>query len=159
MTVRSWPARRWAAAVLAAAVTALVIGVPTGIIRTPFYHRMVPVQWWNYPVWAATAILSGLVFATYVRTSAEPPRGDATASLGGGVLSMFAVGCPVCNKIVVALVGVSGALNLWAPIQPLLGVFSLGLLGWALRRRLAGERACPVPVDHDRLGSRRMSSR
>jgi hypothetical protein len=54
------------------------------------------------------------------------------------------VGCPACNKIAVLLLGVSGALNLWAPIQPLVGVASVGLLAWALQRRLAGERACPV---------------
>lgn len=35
---------------------------------------------------------------------------------------MFAVGCPACNKIAVILLGTSGALNLWAPVQPVLGV-------------------------------------
>lgn len=125
-------------------MTALVIGVPTGIIATPFYHRMTPVQWWNYPVWAVTVLLSGLILATYIRTAATPGRRQQATSVGGGMLSLFAVGCPVCNKIVVALVGVSGALNLWAPIQPLLGIVSLALLGWALRKRLAGERACPL---------------
>jgi len=144
LTVRNWPARRWLAAIAGAAVTALVIGVPTGIIRTPFFERMVPVQWWNYPVWAVSALLSGLIFATYVRTAASPGRREPATSIGGSVLSLFAVGCPVCNKIVVALVGDTGALNLWAPIQPLLGIVSVGLLGWALRKRLSGERACPV---------------
>ncbi len=146
MTVRQWPGRRWAAAVLGAGLTALAIGVPTGIIRTPFYHRMTPVQWWNYPVWAVTALLSGLILATYIRTAATPGRRQRATSVVGGVLSLFAVGCPVCNKIVVAAVGVTGALNLWAPIQPLLGILSLALLGWALRKRLAGERACPARV-------------
>ncbi len=31
-----------------AALAAVVIAVPTGIIRTPFYHRMMPVKWWDY---------------------------------------------------------------------------------------------------------------
>lgn len=144
VTIRNWPGRRWLAAILGAAGTALVIGVPTGIIRTPFFGRMVPVQWWNYSVWAVTALLSGLIFATYVRTAAAPGRREPATSIGGSVLSFFAVGCPVCNKIVVALVGFTGALNLWAPVQPLLGIVAVGLLGWALRKRLSGERACPV---------------
>jgi hypothetical protein len=42
-------------------VTALLIRVPTGIIVTPFYTRMNPVQWWNYPVWVVTAALKGLI--------------------------------------------------------------------------------------------------
>lgn len=52
----------------------------------------------------------------------------------------------MCNKAVVALLGVSGALTIWAPIQPLLGVASLALLGYALRRRLTAERACSIPA-------------
>ena len=68
------------------------------------------------------------------------------ASTGGGLLSLFAVGCPVCNKVVVAVLGVSGAMSVWAPIQPLLGVASLVLLGYALRRRLVLERACALPA-------------
>ncbi len=144
MTVRNWPARRWVAAALAAIATALIIGVPTVLIPTPVFARSVPVQWWSYPVLAATAVLSGLIFATYIRTSAVPAKRQLRISLGGGMLSMFAVGCPACNKIAVILLGMSGALNLWAPVQPVIGVASVGLLAWALRRRLAGERACPV---------------
>lgn len=138
----NWPTRRWVVAAVAAIVVGLAIGIPTGIVRTSFYTRMTPVLWWNYPVWAVTAMLSGLVAATYVRTAA--PRSMSNVGVGGGILSLLAVGCPICNKLVVMAVGVTGALNVWAPLQPLLGVFSVGLLVWALARRLQGERACPV---------------
>jgi hypothetical protein len=53
---------------------------------------------------------------------------------------------PVCNKLVVLLLGVSGALTVWALLQPVLGLASVALLGWALRTRLAAERSCPVPT-------------
>ena len=62
----------------------------------------------------------------------------------GGLLSFFAVGCPICNKVVVIALGTSGALTWFAPVQPYLGVFALGLLAWALRVRLRGEVACTV---------------
>ncbi|PZS03623.1 MAG: hypothetical protein DLM56_08580 [Pseudonocardiales bacterium] len=142
MTISHWPVRRWIASVLAAAIVALFVGVPTGIIRTPFYTRMTPVLWWNYPVWAITAVLGGLIFATYVRSAAAPTKRQTNGSIGGSILSLLAVGCPICNKVVVALLGVSGALTVWAPVQRLLGAVSLVLLLWALHRRLAGERAC-----------------
>lgn len=145
MTVADWPARRWLAAAVGMLGTALVIGVPTGIVGTPFYHRMTPVLWWNYPVWALTALLSGLIGATYIHTG-DPTTRPSRVGLGGGILSLLAVGCPICNKVVVLAIGVTGALNLWAPLQPLIGVASLGLLGWALFQRLRGERLCQLPA-------------
>jgi len=125
---------------VAALVTALVIGIPTGIIETPWYHRMTSVLWWNYPVWALSAVLTGALVATYVRDPAvQVPTTQGGKTLAGSMLSLFAVGCPICNKLVVMAIGVSGALNWFAPIQPVLAVGSLGLLASALwaRRRTA----------------------
>lgn len=142
-----WPRRRIAVAFLATAGFALAIGVPTGVVPTALYTRMTPVLWWNYPIWALTAVLSGLVTATYVRGphATRAANGFGTAS-SGGLLAAFAIGCPICNKLVVAAVGISGALNLWSPLQPALAAASVLLLAWALRRRLRGARACPVPA-------------
>ena len=147
-SLRRWPARRWIVAVLAATVAALAIGVPTGIVRTSFYTRMTPVTWWDYPVWVISAVLVGLTGATYVRLPgrdlAMPDRSRRT--LGAALLSTFAVGCPICNKLVVALIGVSGALSYWVPLQPPLGVLSIELLLTGLVVRLRGQVACPSPA-------------
>lgn len=144
--LRQWGATRWAVAIVVAAVTAAVIGIPTGVIETSFYSRMTPVMWWNYPIWAATSVMTGVVVATYVRSPIAAGR-SVNGKIGvGGILSAFAVGCPICNKIVVGLIGVSGALNVWAPIQPLLGLASLLLLSVALWVRLNGERQCKLPA-------------
>ena len=62
----------------------------------------------------------------------------------GGFLTFFAVGCPVCNKIVLLALGYTGALRWFAPVQPLLAIAGIGLLAWALRSRLRAEVACPV---------------
>ena len=86
MTIRTWPARRWVAAALAAIATTLIIGIPTVLIPNPVFGRSVPVQWWSYPVLGVTAVLSGLIFATYIRTSAEPTRRQTRLSVGGGML-------------------------------------------------------------------------
>jgi hypothetical protein len=123
-----------------AVVAALAIGIPTGIVETSWYHRMTPVLWWNYPVWMLSSVLTGALVATYVRDPAQPvPTTQSGKTVAGNLLSLFAVGCPICNKLVVMAIGVSGALNLFAPIQPLLAFGSLGLLGYALwaRRRTA----------------------
>lgn len=140
-------ARRIAVGGIAAVLTALVIGIPTGIIQTSWYHRMTPVLWWNYPVWAISAILTGALVATYVRDPALPlPATQGGKTFVGSMLSLFAVGCPICNKLVVMAIGVSGALNWFAPIQPVLAVGSLGLLVYALGARRRTAIACRIPV-------------
>lgn len=143
----AWPLRRWMVAVAAAAAAAVLTGVPTGIVETSLFTRMTPVVWWNYPVWAVSSVLVGLIAATYVRlpdTATSAPdrsRRTAVATLG----SAFAIGCPICNKLVVSAIGISGALNVWAPIQPVLGVLSIAVLVVGLVVRLRGEVRCPVP--------------
>ncbi|KPC71797.1 hypothetical protein ABZ038_12585 [Streptomyces sp. NPDC006349] len=150
--MRTWPARRWAVAAAATVVAALVIGVPTGVVSTPLYTRMTPVLWWNYPVWLVSSVLEGLLVATYVRvgplvTSSQatvPERPRTARALGAGLLSAFAVGCPICNKLVVLAIGVSGALSYFAPVQPVLAVASIALLVHALERRLRTAYTCAV---------------
>ena len=140
-------AGRWLVGVLVMVLSALVIGVPTGVIETDLYTRMTPVLWWNYPVWALSSVLAGLIAATYVGPRGGASKPDRSARTAGAtLLSVFAVGCPVCNKLVIALLGVSGALNLWAPLQPLLGVLSVSVLVAALTVRLRRPNgACRVP--------------
>lgn len=148
-SMRSWPVRRWAVAALAGLVAALVTGIPTGVVKTAFYTRMTPVTWWDYPFWALTAVLVGLTAATYVRVgpAVVPEAPDRTKrTLGATLLSVFAVGCPICNKLIVAVLGVSGALTYFAPVQPLLGLIGVGLLGAGLALRLRWAVACPTPT-------------
>ena len=147
-TIRSWPPRRWVVAITATVLAALVMGVPTGIVHTSLYTRMTPVTWWDYPVWAVSAALIGLTAATYVKAGDTVPGGAqrSTRTVGATVLSTFAIGCPICNKLVVALIGVSGALTYWAPLQPVLGLLSLALLATGLVLRLRVAVACPAPA-------------
>ena len=81
----------------------------------------------------------------------DPVPGDERAGALGtvaGLGAFLAIGCPVCNKLALILLGTSGALTIWAPLQPVLGVASLvllvGTLAWRLRIRARGG-ACRVP--------------
>ncbi|MFM9369135.1 hypothetical protein [Streptomyces sp. Da 82-17] len=142
-----WPAARRSVALGAAVGSGLLLGLPTDLVPNPFFGREIPPEWWSYPVLVASALLAGLLVATYVRTGAERSgQGERVSRLGsaGALLSFLAVGCPVCNKLVLLALGTSGALSLWAPLQPVLAVASLALLAVATVRRLAGEVACPA---------------
>ncbi len=72
-----WSFRHWAVALAGTVLSAVVIAVPTGIIRTPLYHRMTPVSWWDYPELAMTAVLEGVLLASYARTGRAGQAGTA----------------------------------------------------------------------------------
>ena len=151
--LRALPGATWPRAVLFAAAAAVVVAVPSDIIDTPIFGRPVAVRWIDYVILAVTSALIGLIFAI------RPEPGDSaelvaaterqgTRTIWGGFVSFLAVGCPVCNQAVVALVGVSGALSWWAPVQPFVGLLAVSLLVYTLRKRLNTYRlaACPVPA-------------
>ncbi|MGA8046376.1 MAG: hypothetical protein WCA30_08935 [Dermatophilaceae bacterium] len=147
LVLRGWSSRRWTVAAPAALGTVLLIGLPTVLIPNPVFGREIPMTWWAWPTLLIAAVLSGLLMATYVR---EPDlRGlaedDGTRSgMVGGVLTFFAVGCPVCNKVVLLALGSAGAMQWFAPIQPVLAGAAVVALAWALHVRLRGERACAL---------------
>lgn len=151
--MRSWTRRQWLAAAVASVVIGAVVGVVTDLAPNPLFVRMVEAPWWSYPVWIASALLSGLLVATYVAPRDGAPVVQATKKgrgVVGGVLSFLAVGCPTCNKLVVVALGTSGAITWFGPLQPVLAVGSLALLGFALRARLRTARSCPAPVPAQR---------
>lgn len=142
----AWTRRRWVVAGVAAAVVFLVIGLPTDVVPNPLFGRPVEVTWWAPWVLLATAVLGGLVAATYLRTGIDAVDRPGRVAGLGGLLGFFAVGCPVCNKLVVVALGTTGALQWFAPIQPLLAVGSVIALAVALRTRLRGQVVCDLPA-------------
>lgn len=137
-------ARYWVVAALGTLAALLILGIPTAIIPSPFFVRMTPTETFNLVVWLASSPLIGLLLATYVRPRDHPAAhrlggsqtGRATV---GSIAAFLAIGCPICNKLVVAALGVSGALTIFAPLQPFIGAGSVALLGatlaWRLRDR------------------------
>ena len=155
--LRMWSLRRWLAALVATVITVLVMALPAALIPNPVFGREIPPTPWAWPVLLITAALSGLLFATYIRQPIEQahrsggtrpdvtsrPTVDRRGALGA-LLTFFAIGCPVCNKIALVALGYSGALQWFAPLQPWLAAVAVVLLAWALARRLRGQVACPV---------------
>jgi hypothetical protein len=141
MTVRFWLTA--AGGTLAAGV---LIGVPTDVLANPWFTRIVPVRPLDYVIWALTSLLTGALAATYLLPGATPDRRPGRAGLGAGLLGWLAVGCPVCNKVVVLLLGSSGALSYFAPLQPVLGALAVVLSATALSVRLRSFIAgCSLP--------------
>ena len=130
----------------------LVVAVPTDLIDTPVFGRAVPPTWWAWPSLLVSAFLGGLLVATYVRAPDQPDRPSVRrGGWAGGLLTYFAVGCPVCNKLALLALGSAGAMTWFEPFQPVLQVAAVLLLLWALRSRLLGELSCAIPRSGDRV--------
>jgi len=123
-------------------IAAVLIGVPSDLIDTSWFGRPVEIRVIDYVIWVVTSLLIGLIFA--IRVGSEV---DETRTVWGGFMSFLAVGCPVCNQAVVGLVGTSGALSWWAPVQPVVGLLAVGILLYALKQRLATytSTSCALP--------------
>ena len=124
---------------------ALLMGLPTDVIPNPWFTRMTPVRPLDVVLLALTALLLGALAATYVGTRERSSPAGAARGGTGGLLSAFAIGCPVCNKLVVAMIGTSGAVTWFGPLQPALGAAGVALAASALYVRLRTQRAaCAV---------------
>jgi hypothetical protein len=145
----------------------LLFGLTSAIVPNPVFGRQIPPEPFAIVVWLLSAPLMGLIGATYSapRAGSTSPAGPGTIALPlqpattandrragrmgtvAGFGAFLAIGCPVCNKIALVLLGTSGALTIWAPLQPIIGAASLLLLAatlaWRIRSRRAGG-VCPV---------------
>lgn len=143
--LRAWSIRRWITAAVSAIVTGLVISIPTAVLENSVFGREIAVTSWSVPVIVITSILSGLLFATYIKNDSANTE-DTSLKIGtaGAFFSFLAVGCPVCNKIALVALGYSGAMNYFAPVQPFLAFAGVAILTYALIMRLNGEIKCQV---------------
>jgi hypothetical protein len=148
-----------------ALVSLLAFGVAAAIIPNPVFGRQIPPEPFAIAVWLVSAPLMGLLGATYsapaipaaTATRLMPlviePAGGASHRQGttlgtvAGFGAFLAIGCPVCNKVALVLLGAGGAMTVFAPLQPLIGAASLvllaGTLAWRFRLRARGG-ACAI---------------
>ena len=136
----------------------LFVAIPTDLIPNPVFGREIPPTWWSWPSLLVTTVLVAALTASYIKprdaVAAElaaeaAAAGDEEApskkGMVGAALTYFAVGCPVCNKLVLLALGYNGALTWFEPFQPLLQVVAVGVMGWALWQRWTYLDACPTP--------------
>jgi len=141
--IRTLDRRFWLVSIAASIGTLLLLGIPTAMIPNPIFARQIEAEPFAYVTWILSSVLAGPLIATYLapaggREDRHAGEGAGRAGLGG-MIAFLAIGCPVCNKIAVVVLGFSGALNVFGPLQPLLGAASVILLAatlaWRLRMR------------------------
>lgn len=124
---------------LVAASTSILLfmffGIPTALIPNSLYIRMIPATPLDYVFLGATSVLlGGYVGLLYYRKSGGTK--EDLAAMGGGLAGIFAFGCPICNVLLVSLVGSSALLTYYEPVRPLIGIVGVALLGGAVYLRM-----------------------
>jgi hypothetical protein len=119
------------------------MGIPTDLIDTPLFVRMVPRTPLDYGFLVANSLLLGAYasLSYHGRGRARTGREDY-AAMGGTLGGVLAFGCPVCNQLLILLIGVAGALTYIDPYRPLLGVASSGLIGLAVSSKVRQIQSC-----------------
>lgn len=92
-------ARRWALGSVVALLAFAGLGTVSALWNNPLFMRMTPAGGWEIGLLAALSALLGLYVA--IR---RPACTNCVAGTGG-VLGFLGVACPVCNKVLVLLVG------------------------------------------------------
>lgn len=144
--------RFWGLSSLFTLGAALLIGIPTVLIPNHFFSRLTPTSLQDYVIWGISVALIGPIMALAMLyptiQKIAPSDRSITGSgraLAGTLLSIFAVGCPICNKLIVLLLGLGGAMTIFNPLRPFLGIASIALLGITLFLRVRVLRyGCPV---------------
>src|SRR2546425_9185190 len=146
--------RCWSLSALYTAGSALLLGVPTLLIPNHLFSRTVPTGPQDYAIWIVSALLLGPLLALMTlypmpSPKAAPGKRSVAGSgraFGGAVLSFFSVGCPICNIVVVLLLGLGGAMTIFNPLRPFLGLAAIVLLSVTLFLRLRVLRyGCGLP--------------
>lgn len=140
--LRTWTTTQWIIAGLGGLTTFLAIGLPTDVIDNPVFGRAIDETPWAMPVLIITSVLAALLVGTYV--NAQPFDRAAKSGSFGGMLAFFAVGCPVCNKLVLIALGTTGAVNYFEPVQPYLAVLGIAALAYAFHKRIVTASFCSV---------------
>ena len=148
--VRYWSSQQWRTAVIAASVAFLAIGTVGQTLPWTSSGRTFPVVWWNYVTLVASSLLIGLIVPTFVVAAGRRrSRVVGAASTGvAGTAATIAMACPVCNPIVIPLLGAGGAFAFLAPDRGVIALASVVLLALTLVLRLRATASCRVRLQY-----------
>ena len=121
--------------ILVTLIIFFIFGVITVLIKNPFFARMTPVYWYDYVFLVLTAVLSGAYTGLWYYNKNNQKNINSKcdyAATGGAIGGFFSFGCAICNKLLIWILGLSGVIAYFMPIQPILGVISGMLLGYAV---------------------------
>lgn len=131
MTTR-FPVRNLARGIAAATAMFVVLGTLAAVWTNPLFMRMTPTGGFELALLLLQSILAGV----YVGLP-QSPCGKRTAG-AGAIVGFLGIACPVCNKVLVLLIGSALLLEYFEPVRLYVALAGAALLaaavGFKLRR-------------------------
>lgn len=131
---------RWTKGVAVALLAFAGLGTVSALWRNPLFVRMTPAGELEIALLAALSLLLGLYVA--VR---RPACSNFTAGTGG-VLGFLGVACPVCNKLLLLLLGGDLLLTYFEPVRIYVAAAGVAMVATAVM--LERRRGTPVLEGH-----------
>ena len=125
--------------IIAAFLFLLLFGIPSALIPTPFFSRMTIPTLFEWTIYVVTALLAGLYVGLYYFKKQQQSTQSFCAATSGSMFGFLSYGCAFCNKILIALLGISGIISYYLPYQKYFGFIGVFLLLIGLYR-LAKEK-------------------
>jgi hypothetical protein len=140
---RWWSARQRGVAVGVFVVAFVLLGEIGQTLPPESEGRTYPVEWWNWVTLPVSAVLMGMIAATFVVQGGR--RALAGAGTGGaGTVAAMVMACPVCSPLAIPLLGTSGLLAFLVPERGLIALVSVAMLALTLLLRLRASTTCAV---------------
>ncbi|MCR4335151.1 MAG: hypothetical protein NUV57_01290 [archaeon] len=110
----------------------IIMGTPTALVPNPFleYTRMIEATFFDYFFLATTSIMLAVLISLKLYFKSEKQIGAKEVT--GGVAGFVAFSCPICNMLLVALLGGATIMAFIEPLRPILGMVSIVILGYLI---------------------------
>lgn len=123
--------RNYARGVAAAAAMFVVLGTVAALWTNPLFTRMTPAGGFEIALLLLQSVLAG----AYVGLP-QSPCGKRTAG-AGAIIGFLGIACPVCNKVLVLLIGSALLLEYFEPVRLYVALAGAALLALAVWLKLA----------------------
>lgn len=130
--------------IVSAAVILLFFGAITALIPTGFFTRMFPAAMIDYLLLILTSVLVSAFIGLHVYEKSYRTSKESYVAAGGSAAGFFAVSCPLCNMLLVFLLGTGTVFAYVEPARPAIGAIGIVILALLLfiKTRRIGCRTC-----------------
>lgn len=109
----------------------VVLGTMAALWKNPLFMRMTPAGGFEISLLLLQSVLAGVFLGL-----PQSPCGKRTAG-AGAIIGFLGIACPVCNKILVLLIGSALLLEYFEPVRLYVALVGAGLLGLAVWLKLS----------------------